>query len=398
MEKINWRRRVLRYLRGCANAEWEVWDRPVRFFHWMATGLLLACLLTGWLDPPWQLDRHLMLGGILAGLWLFRLVWGLAGSEYARFSHFFCSPQAVLRDAKTLWLGQLKIASLGLNPLNALISLLLLLLIGALVLSGVVAYGGEEHLGPLASLVSFRLGEAAKRWHKALSLIGVLLIGLHVLVVWREARLTRLPLMRSMITGCKPLDMDHVEERYRESRLGWAIVIGTILLFSVDHWSKSLSQLPMDGWRPVHYPQVYQEKCGGCHWTIHPSLLPEERWHDLLQQLDHHFGHTIHLTGKEAIGVSSFLLVHAAEDWDTDAAHRFRKPAGDASQFIVGHPLWQKVHDKVNPQLFEGAPVHSRLQCPVCHHDALSGRFDAHAIVLPHRKSRQGEVDFTPSR
>jgi cytochrome b len=398
VEKINWRRRWLRYVRSCASAEWEVWDRPVRFFHWMATGLLLACLLTGWLDPPWQLDRHLVLGGILAGLWLFRLIWGFSGSEYARFSHFFCPPQAILQDGLTLWRGQLKIASLGLNPLNALASLLLLLLIGILILTGVVAYGGEEHLGPLAALVSFQMGEAAKRWHSELSRGVLLLACLHVLIVWREARLTRLPLMRSMITGCKPLDMDQVEERYRESHLGWAIVAGTVLLFAVDHGSKSLSQLPMDGWRPIHYPQVYQEKCGGCHWTIHPSLLPEERWHDLLQHLEDHFGHPIHLTGKEGIGISSFLLVHAAEDWDTDAAHRFRKPSGDATHFIIGHPWWQKVHNKMDPQLFEGAPVYSRLQCPVCHHDALSGRFEAHAIFLPLRKEGNKGVTFTPSR
>ncbi|MBF0184537.1 MAG: cytochrome b/b6 domain-containing protein [Magnetococcales bacterium] len=93
MAQQYWRRRLLLYLRSCARAELEVWDRPIRFFHWMVTGLVLACLLSGWLDPAWQLDRHLLLGGVLAGLWLFRLIWSLAGSGYARFSPFFALPK-----------------------------------------------------------------------------------------------------------------------------------------------------------------------------------------------------------------------------------------------------------------------------------------------------------------
>ncbi|WP_130471173.1 cytochrome b/b6 domain-containing protein [Candidatus Magnetaquicoccus inordinatus] len=395
MEKVNWRRRLGRYLRSCVNAEWEVWDRPVRFFHWVVTGMIVACLLTGWLDPAWQLDRHLIFGGILTGLWLFRLIWGLVGSEYARFSHFFYAPHQVLQDGAALWQGRLKVASLGLNPLNAWVSFVLLLVVGALLLTGVVAYGGEEHLGPLASVVSFQLGERAQRWHGWLAYAVLPLVGLHLLIVWRESKLTRQPLLRSMITGCKPLDSDHVEEQYRDSHAGWAILVGGLVIFAVDHWSKELAQLPMDGWRPLAYPQIYQEKCGSCHWTIHPSLLPEERWQNLLNQLDHHFGHTIFLSGKEAIAISSFVLIHAAEDWDTEVAHRFRKATGNASHYIIEHPLWQKLHDRVDQRLFTAPPVGSRVHCPVCHHDALSGRFAAHAIHLPKIEEKKG-VLFTP--
>jgi hypothetical protein len=111
--------------------------------------------------------------------------------------------------------------------------------------------------------------------------------------------------------------------------------------------------------------------------------LPEETWRELLNGLENHFGQSVVLTGKEAMTIGSFLLVHAAEDWDTDAAHRFRKPTTDPARRITYHPAWRKIHDPIDPVVFDQPPVTSRLNCPVCHHDAVSGRFDKHAIHLP---------------
>ncbi|MBF0296000.1 MAG: cytochrome b/b6 domain-containing protein [Magnetococcales bacterium] len=380
---MTWRQRLVRYFRTCVNAESEVWDRPTRFFHWSITGLVVLALLTGWFDPAWQIDRHLMVGAMVTGLWMFRMLWGWVGGEYSRFSHYLHAPGVILADAAALWRGRLKLASLGLNPLNALVSLLLLLILGGLILTGLATYGGEEHLGPLATVVSYRMGQLAQEWHGHLSWTLIALALLHVLIIRRESSLTRISLMRSMITGCKPMDADQTDENARTANFSWAMIIGVVCIFAIDHASKTMQQIPMDGWRPLNYPRAYQEKCGQCHWTIHPSLLPEESWQPLLHNLEHHFGQRVTLSGKEAITIASFLLVHAAEDWNTDAAHRFRRVTPDPGQRLTEHPVWEKLHGKVDPTLFTTPPVSSRLNCPVCHHDALSGRFDKHAIHLP---------------
>ncbi|MEO5349506.1 MAG: cytochrome b/b6 domain-containing protein [Magnetococcus sp. YQC-3] len=374
---------MLRYLRSCSMAEWEVWDRPTRFFHWATTALLAATLLTGWFDPAWQLDRHLLFGGTVGGLLLFRFIWGLVGPEYSRFTHYFYSLDTVLTDIRDLAHGRAKSGALGLNPLSAWVSIALLLTLCALLLTGLMAYGGEEHQGPLASLIAFETGRRAHAVHAYLSLLSVLLLALHIWIIRRESQLTEVSLLRSMITGCKPMEVDQPADHIRDPNLNWAMIIGVLLLFAIDHISKTLGQLPMDGWRPLSYPTAYQEKCGHCHWTIHPSLLPEEAWQELLAHLDNHFGQKVSLTGKEAVAVTSFLLVHAAEDWNTDAAHRFRKPTPDPAHWITRHPMWQKVHINVDAALFDKPPVKSRINCPVCHHDALSGRFDRHAIHMP---------------
>ncbi|MBF0628289.1 MAG: cytochrome b/b6 domain-containing protein [Magnetococcales bacterium] len=376
-------KRLHRYFRTCAFIEQPVWDRPTRFTHWALTGLLIAALITGWFDPAWQLDRHLLIGGMIAGLLLFRFLWGLLGPEFSRFTSFFSGPRRLQADVASLLGAQLKLATPGLNPANGWVSLLILLNIVALIATGLMAYGGEEHLGPLAALISFQTGEQAQRIHEWLSILLMVLVLLHFWIIQRETRLTRVPLIRSMITGCKPLDPDLELEPLRHANPTWAILLGMILMFFIDHTSKTLGQLPLDGWRPLHYPTAYQEKCGSCHWTIHPSLMPEERWRDLLHQMSNHFGQKVILTGQEALTISSFILIHAAEDWNTDAANRFRKPATEPVQAISDHPLWRKIHTRIEPERFRTPPVNTPTNCPVCHHDALSGRFDRHAIHLP---------------
>ena len=42
------------------------------------------------------MDLHILLGQIMLGLVLFRLIWGLIGSSTARFSGFVRGPRAVL--------------------------------------------------------------------------------------------------------------------------------------------------------------------------------------------------------------------------------------------------------------------------------------------------------------
>src|SRR4051812_17502581 len=78
-----------------ANQQVLVWDLPVRAFHW----LIALCFAGAWLtaeSEQWQL-LHVTLGYTMAILVVFRLVWGMVGSRYARFSSFVRGPAAVAR-------------------------------------------------------------------------------------------------------------------------------------------------------------------------------------------------------------------------------------------------------------------------------------------------------------
>ena len=77
-----------------------VWDLPVRLFHW----LLVLCFAGAWLTAEsehWRLV-HVTLGYTMAALVAFRIVWGLLGTRYARFSSFVRGPSAVLAYLRSL--------------------------------------------------------------------------------------------------------------------------------------------------------------------------------------------------------------------------------------------------------------------------------------------------------
>ena len=72
-----------------------VWDAPVRVFHW----LMVACFATAYLTAEterWRL-LHVTLGTTMAGLVVFRLLWGLLGTRHARFASFVLGPAAAMR-------------------------------------------------------------------------------------------------------------------------------------------------------------------------------------------------------------------------------------------------------------------------------------------------------------
>src|SRR5207253_5105267 len=60
-----------------------VWDIPIRLFHWLVAVLVAAAYAT------WRfnwMEWHSRVGSLLLALLIFRLVWGVFGSDTARFS------------------------------------------------------------------------------------------------------------------------------------------------------------------------------------------------------------------------------------------------------------------------------------------------------------------------
>ena len=194
--------------------EVHVWDPLLRMFHWMLLfGFSTAYLTQGEMFAGLQerLDDellqlvHVWAGYAIAGLLLFRLLWGFVGPIHARFSDFVCRPAEVLaylRDVLT-WRAR---RHLGHNPAGGAMIVTLLLSLTVTIASGVALYGADQGLGPLAALLAQSRDQTIDRIKEAHELAAngtlLLVVGHLIGVVW-ESLLHRENLVRAMINGRK---------------------------------------------------------------------------------------------------------------------------------------------------------------------------------------------------
>ncbi|MCG8055146.1 MAG: cytochrome b/b6 domain-containing protein [Candidatus Thiodiazotropha endolucinida] len=178
----------------------KVWDPFVRLFHWSLVGAFAICWMTEdeWMDP------HVYAGYALAALVLVRVVWGVIGTRYARFSDFVKSPSKVLVYLKDLLSFKAK-RFIGHNPAGGAMIVILMFCLLLTVLTGMLAYGAEG-LGPLAEPLFSNSpygGELYEEIHEVFANLTLGLVAIHLTGVLVGSLLHQENLVRSMFTGTK---------------------------------------------------------------------------------------------------------------------------------------------------------------------------------------------------
>ncbi|TNF38609.1 MAG: cytochrome B [Gammaproteobacteria bacterium] len=182
----------------------KVWDLPVRLFHWtLATSFFIAYIT----EDHW-LGLHTFAGYTITGLIAFRLIWGLIGSRYARFSDFVRKPSDIKQYIKDIFRFRAR-RYLGHNPAGGAMVIALLISLIITVITGMATYGGKELAGPLASLMmglpEFVM-DAFEELHEFFANFTLLLVMFHVAGVVLASLQHGENLIRSMFTGKKAVE------------------------------------------------------------------------------------------------------------------------------------------------------------------------------------------------
>ncbi|MBI5436132.1 MAG: cytochrome b/b6 domain-containing protein [Nitrosomonadales bacterium] len=195
-----------------------VWDLPTRIGHWLLVTAFVLAFMTGD-GEKWRLV-HVAAGYAVAGIVVFRMFWGVAGTRYARFTSFLFSPRAVftylgdlLQGKPGHWVGH--------NPAGSYAIYILILLGLATTASGFAVYA---EIG----------GEWLEEAHDVLSYTMLGMVCFHVLGVVVSSLMHHENLVRSMLDGYK---QGKSEEAITSSKIHWAIapivsaVLASLLVF-----------------------------------------------------------------------------------------------------------------------------------------------------------------------
>jgi len=179
----------------------RVWDLPTRLFHWVLMALVLLLYASGefgMLDMRW----HFWLGYATLALIVFRVLWGLFGSQTSRFADFVRGPIAVGRYVKAQ-ISTNTHFSAGHNPLGGWSVLALLLSVLLQSVTGLFASDGIDTDGPFSGSVSGYTVKLMTRLHNWNENVLLLLIALHVAAVLFYLLVKHDNLIAPMFTGRK---------------------------------------------------------------------------------------------------------------------------------------------------------------------------------------------------
>lgn len=191
-----------------------VWDIPVRLFHWLMVLSFAGAYLSAE-SERWRL-LHVTLGYTLAGLVIFRILWGFVGTRYARFSNFVRGPKAVARYVGTLLHKQPEHHT-GHNPAGALA------ILGILGLALLVAVSGWAVYNDVG-------GDWFEEAHEFAANAMLAIVGIHIAGVLVSSWMHRENLIGAMFSGRKT---GQPNDGIRRS---WWSVAGVMLVLVLGFW------------------------------------------------------------------------------------------------------------------------------------------------------------------
>ncbi len=197
----------------------KVWDLPTRLFHWLGAALVAAAY------GSWRLNWmlwHVRIGLALLALVIFRLLWGVWGSESARFSRFLASPSAAFRHLARLF-EHTPDRETSHNPAGGWMVVVLLGLLLGETLSGVYVNNDIANESDLTEIVPPIIANAITDLHTILWWALVAAIALHIAAILVYAVAKGQNLTRPMLTGAKMLPPEIAPPRF--APLGRALAL-----------------------------------------------------------------------------------------------------------------------------------------------------------------------------
>ncbi len=168
-------------------AKIKVWDILVRTFHWS----LVITYLVAWITADEWDKVHNYAGYFIGILLIIRIIWGLIGTKYARFSQFIYRPSTVIAYIKDSLDNKSK-RYIGHNPAG-----------GAMVVALLLSLIGVTITGIMMTMNAFWGSEWVEEIHEFFAFLTLGLVIFHIAGVIFSGLAHKENLVKAMLTGWK---------------------------------------------------------------------------------------------------------------------------------------------------------------------------------------------------
>jgi len=152
-------------------------------------------------------DWHRLLGEIVLGLLLFRILWGLLGSSNARLSKLISNPISAFSHLRSFVKRDVA-EERGHNPAGAWAALIMLVLLSVQALTGLFIADEDEFVeGAFYSQVDYGTAEFFYDIHHTNALFIKIAVSVHVVMVFAYLLYAKHNLISAMFTGRKRMSL-----------------------------------------------------------------------------------------------------------------------------------------------------------------------------------------------
>ncbi|MBV1775860.1 cytochrome b/b6 domain-containing protein [Burkholderiaceae bacterium DAT-1] len=233
----------------------RLWDVPTRLFHWLLVlGVALLWLtaeqgeLVAKVLPGIETTRlHSWLGYGVLGLLVFRLIWGVVGSDTARFAQFVKGPKAIRAYVRASKAGE-PTHVIGHNPAGALMVVALLVLLLTQAVTGLGAYDDIDFQGPLVNALGEEVSHLFNKIHHLNFNLIIAAVAVHVAAIVFYKKVKRDDLVTPMIRGSKEVDASIAQPRMRPIWLALLVaLIAAAVVWGGIEWAGAIGVVQTSG-------------------------------------------------------------------------------------------------------------------------------------------------------
>lgn len=213
----------------------RVWDLPTRVFHWSLLVCVVGLVITVNVGGNWMV-WHFRLGYAVLTLLLFRIVWGVVGGRWSRFTSFIYAPSTIIAYIQGRGKPE---QSVGHNPLGAGSVFALLGFLLFQVFTGLFSDDEISNQGPLNKFVSGARASLATWYHKEVgSKILIALVVLHVAAIVYYAYKKKENLLGPMVRGDKllPAAVAHIAPPSRDDAASRSVACVVLAVCAAAVW------------------------------------------------------------------------------------------------------------------------------------------------------------------